>query len=164
MLALVAKKKLRASARALGWPAARAPFSYSVRIALMMANTCGFPASIVFAISLCFGCVPVERKLTAASLLAGIVVRVFSSRRRATRSTMILVIAPPAASLKLPPRPLALCAIAGAHEASITKIRYPLRLTRKVLIYIVDPFRYTDSNDLNRPLKRDVFLVAYAGK
>src|SRR6185295_5613311 len=161
MLALVAKKKLRARARSLGCPAARAPFSYSVRIVLMMVNTCALPASIMLAISRVFSWVPVERNWTA-SLLAGIAARGFLSRRRATRSTMVLVTISPAGSLKLPPRPLPPCAIAGVHEARSRKIKYPILLTRNSFRSIVDPFRYTAVNDLNGPLERVIlFLVAY---
>src|SRR6266699_892813 len=51
MLALVAKKKLMASARSLGWPAVLAPLSNSSRRVVSSLNTCGFPESITFAIS-----------------------------------------------------------------------------------------------------------------
>src|SRR3981081_3700967 len=68
MLALVAKKKLRARARSLGWPAALAPLSNSSRRAVSSLTTCGFPASIRLAISRVLSCVPVGRKRTDASL------------------------------------------------------------------------------------------------
>ena len=124
----------------------------------MMLNTCALPSSMMLAISRVFSWVPVERKWTAASLLAGITARVLLSRRRATRSTMVLVTISPAGSLKLPPRPLVPCAIAGVHEARTRKIRYPILLTRNLFRSIVDPFRYTDSNNLNGPLERIILF------
>src|SRR5207253_618465 len=66
MLALVAKKKLRARARSLGWPAALAPLSNSSRRVVSSLSTCGLPASIRLAISRVLSCVPVGRKSTDA--------------------------------------------------------------------------------------------------
>src|SRR5438132_781634 len=147
MLALAAKKKLRASARSLGWPAARAPFSSSCRMVVKMVNSCAFPASIALATSRVFSWVPVERKRTAASVdadatpvLAGTVTRLLSSRRRAILSTIVLVIIPPAGSLKLPPRPLACCATAGGHAASTNRINNPPWVTCNLFLFIIDRF------------------------
>jgi hypothetical protein len=106
MLALVAKKKLRARARSLGCPAARAPFfvfrqdgAHDVKYLCVagiyyVGNFTGLQLGAS------------RTKMDAASLLAGITARVFLSRRRATRSTMVRVTISPAGSLKLPPRPL----------------------------------------------------------
>src|SRR6266566_1906687 len=137
MLAFVAKKKLKASGRSLGFPAARAPFSYSVRMVVIIVSTCGFPAPIRLAISAVLSWVPVERKCrdTSFSFAAGPVesddaVRAvelvpeclaagfFSSRRRAYRSMMMFVIMALAGLFQLPPRLSVYCANAGAHVTS----------------------------------------------
>src|ERR1043166_967680 len=68
MLAFVAKKKLSASARSFGWPAALAPLSNSSSRTFANWTTCGFPASTRFANSSALRRVPVGRKRTDASL------------------------------------------------------------------------------------------------
>src|SRR6266496_6509215 len=115
MLALVAKKKLRASARSLGLPAARAPLSNSCNNVLSKVNTVSLlgsgGAANRLAISRVLSCVPVERNRTALSLSKavdsctadGLAVAPgseclapnrFSSRRHAKRSiTMFVIIA-----------------------------------------------------------------------
>src|SRR5205085_10893988 len=106
-------------------------FSYSVRMAVMIASTCGFPAPIRLAISRVLSCVPMERKRTDASFsfatgaaeVDGVgadelaperfAARFFSSRRRAYRSMMMFVIIALAGLFQLPPRPSVYCATAG---------------------------------------------------
>ena len=168
MLALVAKKKLRARARSLGCPAALAPLSNSCRMVVRIVSTCGFPASIRFAISRVLSCVPVGRKSTDASFsfatgraesddaaraveLAPERLAAASRRsrlRRAIRSMMVFVIVVPAGLLKAPPRPsAACCATAEAHVVSTSRTKNPYRLTRNLFLSIFDAsINYTDSN------------------
>src|SRR5258705_7225794 len=133
MLALVAKKKLSASARSLGLPAALAPLSNSCNNVLSRVKTVSLlglgGAANRFAISRVLSCVPVERKRTAASLneggvsCAAVVVPVsecfapslFSSRCRANRSMTMLVIVALAGLFQLPPRRSEYWAAAGPH-------------------------------------------------
>src|SRR6266404_7552937 len=155
MLALVAKKKLMASARSLGCPAALASLSNSSSRAVSSLKTFGFPASITFAISRVLSCVPVGRKSTDASFsfatvcaelgddvgaderLAAASLR--SRLRCAIRTTMVFVIVAPAGVLKVPPRlSFACCANAGARETNTIRIKSPARMSSKLFLFIFD--------------------------
>ncbi len=107
----------------------------------MIASTCGFPASIRLAISRVLSWVPVERKCRDASLRLAtgadaldddvavdlvperFAARLFSRRRRAYRSMMMLVIIALAGLFQLPPRLSLYCAAAGAHVTSTSRIK-----------------------------------------
>src|SRR5258708_1202002 len=154
MLALVAKKKLMASARSLGCPAALAPLSNSSSRAVSSLKTFGFPASITFAISRVLGWVPVGRKSTDASFSFATVcaelgddvgaderlaASLRSRLRCAIRTTMVFVIVAPAGVLKVPPRlSFACCANAGARETNTIRIKSPARMSSKLFLFIFD--------------------------
>ena len=89
---------------------------------------------------------------------------VFVSRRRATRSTMVLVIIPPAGSLKLPPRPLACCANAEAQAASTSRIKNPPPQIRELFLFIIDRFFRLPTVIVSEDCLEMFVLVAYAGK
>src|SRR5450432_1522342 len=156
MLALVAKKKLRASARSFGFPAARAFFSYSSRSAVRRLSTCAFPAAIRLAISRVLRCVPVERKRRDASLLFGAPVDVAGavalgpecfaaslafSRRWAIRSIMMFVIVALAGLFQLPPRLSRYWLAAGTDiKTNSSSMSHPLCKPAFVLLILSSPF------------------------
>src|SRR2546427_10091478 len=105
-------------------------------------STCGFPASIRFAISRVLSCVPVGRKSTDDSFIFAIesedvrVVELGPGRlparfrpllRDAIRSMIVDVIFAPAGVLKAPPRLSLFCAIAGAQITSTSEIKNQTR-------------------------------------
>src|SRR5258706_13983340 len=132
-------------------------------MAVIIASTCGFPASIRLAISCTLSWVPVERKCTdpSLSLVAGsaeldddvdaaeldperFAASLFSRRRRAIRSMTMFVIIALAGLFQLPPRRSVYCAITGAHATSISEINKQQRLNRDVVSFI--PVSYLDPN------------------